>query len=104
MNNDLNEVLIEGILTEKPKLTYQEDIPICKFNIAVNRRYKNKKREWVEETCQFNIKAQNNLAEICSRYLKKGRGVRVIGILQELKKQVYILAEHVEFRELCPVQ
>lgn len=99
MNNHLNEVLIEGILTEKPKLTYQEDIPICTFNIAVNRRYKNKKKEWVEKTCQFPIKYQSNSAEIFCKYAKKGRGVRVVGFLQNPGNQICIIAEYIECME-----
>jgi len=46
------------------------------------------------------------LAEVCAEYLKKGRGVRVVGRLKQDKwtdadgkphSRVHIVAEHVEF-------
>jgi single-strand DNA-binding protein len=47
------------------------------------------------------------LAEVCGEYLKKGRGVRIVGRLAQdrwtdpegkPRSKVYIVAEHVEFK------
>ncbi len=55
----------------------------------------------------FDVTSWAHLAEVCSEYLKKGRGVRVVGRLKQDRwndpegngrSKVYVVAEHVEFK------
>lgn len=104
--NNLNSVIIEGNLTNDPELNYtSSSAAVCKFPIAVNRRYKMNGQPQ-EEVSYFDIESWNKIAESCSQYLNKGRGVRVVGRLKQErwtqngqnKSKIIILAEHVEFK------
>ena len=76
---------------------------VAKFTIAVDRRYKNADGEKVADF--INIVAWSKLAEICGKYVKKGKQVAVIGELQgrsyevngEKKFITEIIADEVEF-------
>ena len=105
--NNLNSVLIEGNLTKDPELACTpKGTPVCRFSIATNRFYK-QEEEYQKEVSYFDVTVWAKQAEICSEYLKKGRGVRVVGRLKQDRWQnqegdnrskVLIIAEHVEFR------
>jgi single-strand DNA-binding protein len=105
--NNLNSILIEGNLTRDPELAYTpKGTPICRFSIATNRFYK-QEEEYQKEVSYFDVTVWAKQAEVCSEYLKKGRGVRVVGRLKQDRWQdsegnnrskVLIIAEHVEFR------
>jgi single-strand DNA-binding protein len=105
--NNLNSVLIEGNLTRDPELSYTpKGIPVCRFSIATNRFYK-QEEEYQKEVSYFDVTVWLKQAEICAEYLKKGRGVRVVGRLKQDRWQdqegnnrsrVIIVAEHVEFK------
>ena len=78
-------------------------IPVCNFSIAVNRR---KRADGQQETDFFNIVAWRQLAELCSRYLVKGRKVAVFGSIQTRSYEAQdgskrtafdIVADEVEF-------
>ena len=106
--NSLNSVLMEGNLTKDPEMKI---IPggssVCNMSIAVNSYYK-KEGETVKETSFFDIQAWNGLGTNCAEYLKKGRGVRVVGKMKQdrwidkdngdKKFKVYIVAEHIDFK------
>lgn len=110
--NDLNQVVIEGKLVKDPefKIIKTGEKSVCKFDLAVNKRYKDKKTgEWVEEVSYFLVETWQMLAEICYKYLKKGRGVRVIGELKQYRwtdpsnanakrERIYIIGNYVEFQ------
>lgn len=59
-----------------------------------------------DEVSFFDIEAWNRIAETCSQYLTKGRGVRIVGRLKQERWQqngqnrskIIILIEHVEFK------
>ncbi len=105
--NNLNSILVEGNLVRDPELSYTpKAIAVCKFSVGCNRSWK-QDDEVQKEVSFFDITAWNRLAETCGEYLKKGRGVRVVGRLkqdrwtdQEGKQhsRVLIIAEHVEFK------
>ncbi len=107
MMNNLNSILIEGNLTRDPELTYTtKGSAVCKFSVACNRFYK-QEEEQQKEVSFFDVTAWNRLAEVCGEYLKKGRGVRVVGHLKQdrwtdgdgkNRSRVIIMAEHVEFK------
>ena len=59
----------------------QSGVPVCNFSIAVNRRFRNA-QTGQQETDFLNIVAWRQLAELCGRYLTKGRKVAVTGSIQ----------------------
>ena len=74
--------------------------------MASNRFYKQDK-EIQKEVSFFDISCWTRLAEVCGEYLKKGRGVRVVGRLKQDRwtdpdgkphSRILIVAEHVEFK------
>jgi len=56
----------------------------------------------MEDSSNFDVICYGRIADICAVQLHKGRGVRVVGRLQEYRWQdvskIYIIAEHVEFK------
>ena len=102
----MNKVYLIGNLTRDPEMrSTQAGIPVCNFSIAVNRRFRNA-QTGQQETDFFNIVAWRQLAELCSRYLAKGRKVAVSGSIQTRtyeaqdgsKRSAFdIVADEVEF-------
>ena len=100
----MNKVYLIGNLTRDPEMrSTSTGIPVCNFSIAVNRR---KRADGQQETDFFNIVAWRQLAELCSRYLAKGRKVAVAGSIQmrsyeaqdgTKRTAVDIVADDVEF-------
>jgi single-strand DNA-binding protein len=79
---------------------------VCKFSVACNRFFK-QGEETQKEVSYFDISCWTRLAEVCGEYLKKGRGVRVVGRLKQDRwtdadgkghSKISIVAEHVEFK------
>ena len=105
--NNLNSILIEGNLVRDPELSYTtKGTALCKFTVASNRFYK-QDQEMQKEVSFFDVTTWTRLAEVCGEYLKKGRGVRVVGRLKQDRwndadgkgrSKVFIVAEHVEFK------
>ena len=78
----MNKVYLIGNLTRDPEMrSTSTGIPVCNFSIAVNRRFKNA-QTGQQETDFFNIVAWRQLADLCGRYLAKGRKVAVFGSIQ----------------------
>ena len=111
--NNLNSILIEGNLVRDPELSYTpKGTAVCKFSVACNRSYK-QDDGFQKEVSYFDVSAWTRLAEVCGEYLKKGRGVRVVGRLKQdrwtdpdgkPRSRVEIVAEHVEFKPLLKKQ
>jgi single-strand DNA-binding protein len=96
--NNLNSVLLEGFVVSDPELSYTEKgAAVCRFKLESHRSYK-AEDEMAEEVSYFEMVAHLRLAETCAEYLKKGRGVRVVGRLKQDGEKVLIEAEHVEFK------
>src|SRR5690242_11442634 len=97
--NNLNSVLIEGALVADPELSYTaKGTAECKFTIEVMRSWKQDEEEQNEKSF-FDVTCRTRLAEVCAEYLKKGRGVRVVGRLRRpTVTEFTIVAEHVEFK------
>ena len=78
----MNRVLIIGNLTRDPEMrSTQSGVAVCNFSIAVNRRFRNP-QTGQQETDFLNVIAWRQLAELCSKYLAKGRKVAVTGSIQ----------------------
>lgn len=72
----MNKLFIIGNLTRDPELrTTASGVQVCSFTVAVNKRAQNEQKE----AEFFRVTAWRQLADICSRYLAKGRKVSVIG-------------------------
>jgi single-strand DNA-binding protein len=105
--NNLNQILIEGNLVRDPELTTTaKGTKTCTFSVATNRFIK-QDDEFQKEVSFFDITTWSALAENCAANLTKGRGVRVIGRLQQDRWQnskgepfskIFIVADHVIFK------
>ena len=77
----MNKVFLIGNLVRDPEVrATQSGISVCNFTVAVNRRFKKENGE--QETDFLNVIAWRQLAELCSKYLVKGRKVAVTGSIQ----------------------
>jgi single-strand DNA-binding protein len=80
MNALRNRVHLIGNLGQDPEMkTLESGKKVAHFTLATNEGYKNADGQKVEETTWHNIVAWNGLAEIASKYLKKGKEVAVDG-------------------------
>lgn len=79
----LNKVTLIGNLGKDPDVSYTPSgIPVAKFSVATNERWKDVDGNFQEKTEWHNIVAWRKLAEICGQYLKKGSKVYLEGKLQ----------------------
>lgn len=77
----MNKVILIGNLTKDPELTTTTSgVSICRFTLAVSRRYTNSEGE--RETDFINIVVWRNLADNCHKFLRKGSKAAVVGSLQ----------------------
>lgn len=83
MAKSVNKVILIGNLGKDPEVKYTPSgVPVAKFSIATNERYKDKGGEWQDRTEWHNLVAFQRTAEIVGEYLKKGAKVYVEGRLQ----------------------
>jgi single-strand DNA-binding protein len=79
----VNKVILLGNLTRDPELKHTEGKkPVCVFGLATNRYWTAYSEEKREETMFHRIIAFGQFAEVCTKYLRKGRKVYVEGRLQ----------------------
>ena len=72
-----------GNLTRDPELKYtNQGTPVCTFSVACNERYKDKQGNQQEKVEFINIVVWLQLAEICGKYLHKGKQVYIEGRIQ----------------------
>lgn len=77
----MNKAILIGNLTRDPEMrTTGSGISVCTFTLAVNRRFTNS--DGVREADFINIVTWRQTAELCARYLTKGRKCAVIGSIQ----------------------
>ena len=77
----MNKAILIGNLSRDPEMrTGASGVPVCTFTLAVNRRFTNK--QGVREADFINIVTFKQKAELCARYLAKGRKVAVEGVIQ----------------------
>lgn len=101
----MNKAILIGNLTRDPEArTTQSGIAVTTFTIAVNRRFAN--ADGKREADYIPVVTWRQLAELCGRYLSKGRRVAVEGSIQTRsydaqdgsKRYVTeIIADNVEF-------
>lgn len=100
-----NKAILMGRLTRDPELkTTPNGVSVCKFSIAVDRRYQGQDEE--KKTDFFNVVAWRQQAEFVSKYFSKGRCILVEGEIQNrsytdkdgvTRYVTEIIASHVSF-------
>ena len=101
----MNKAILIGNLANDPETrTTASGVTMCQFRLAVQRRFAN--QQGVREADFFNIVAWRQTAELCARYLSKGRKVAVEGSIQNRSYDAQdgskryiteIVADNVEF-------
>jgi single-strand DNA-binding protein len=80
MNTLKNRVTLIGNLGQDPEIkTTETGKKVTHFTLATDDSYKNADGQKVKETTWHNIVAWNGLADIASKFLRKGREVAVEG-------------------------
>ena len=83
MPKSINKVILVGNVGADPEVKYTPSgVPVGKFSLATNERFKNKSGEWQDRTEWHNIVAWQRLAEIVGEYVSKGSKVYIEGKLQ----------------------
>jgi len=79
----VNKVILIGNLGKDPEVKYtQAGVPVAKFSLATNERFKDKDGNWQDRTEWHNIVAFQRTAEIVGQYLKKGGKCYIEGSLR----------------------
>lgn len=79
----LNDVKLVGRLTRDPELRFTTSgAAVCRFDLAVNRRYKDKTGEWKDDTSFIPVVVWREAGQRCGERLKKGHAVYVEGRLK----------------------
>lgn len=108
--NNLNSIILEGncvrdVVISNPSEGFTKAV----FSIGVNRYYKNRNNEDVNEASFFDIECYGKMAEFTQNKAVKGRGIRIVGRLKQdtwkdadgkLKSRVYVVAEHIEYKPI----
>jgi single-strand DNA-binding protein len=82
----VNKVILVGNLGKDPELRYTASgTAVCNFSIATTERFKDREGQQQEKTEWHNISTWRQLAEICGKYLTKGKQVYIEGKLQTRK-------------------
>ena len=101
--NDLNSVILEGMVIGEPRLNETSDV--LNFTIETTHYYKNRAEEVVEEKSQFKVVVYGSMCRLPS---KDGVGVSIVGRLRQniwtdgdgvSHKEVQIVAEHIEIKK-----
>jgi single-strand DNA-binding protein len=102
--NNLNSVLLEGVLLGNPDCQPDEKgNPVCRLTLVSSRFFRTDGGT-EKETCRIDVETTGKLALLCKKNGREGRGVRVVGRLKQERAEgkpaarVVIVAEHVEFR------
>ncbi|MDY0292404.1 MAG: single-stranded DNA-binding protein [Desulfuromonadaceae bacterium] len=84
----VNKVILVGNLGKDPELRYTPSgTAVVNFSLATSESFKDRDGNRQERTEWHNIVAWRQLAEICGKYLHKGKQIYVEGKLQTRKWQ-----------------
>ena len=98
----MNQVVLTGRLTKDPEVRYSGESPIATFTLAVDRPSKEKTADFIR------IVAFGKTAELCNRFLVKGRLVGIQGNIKtgnfktqdgSMRYTTEVYADRVEFLE-----
>ena len=103
-----NRVLLMGNLTRNPELTYTpSQMPICKFGLAVSRKFKTRAGEDREDVLFVDCTAFDKKAEVIHQYCTKGKPIFVEGQLKmdtwddkttgQKRSKLYVIVDNFQF-------
>lgn len=102
-----NSVTLVGRLTRDPEVRFtQKGQAMCRFDIAVNRRYKDGTGNWTDDVSYIPVVVWGDAASRCGERLKKGLPVHVDGRLQsrswetkegQKRTSIEVIARRVQF-------
>lgn len=98
--NDLNYLLLAGTLKSNPVYNVTENRAVCTFEIN-SKRHNMAPDGRIQATMTVTavrVKTSGFIAEACRKFLRAGRGVRVVGRLISDTTGLCIEAEHVEIQ------
>lgn len=80
------QVTLVGNLGSDPEMKYTPSgVPVTKFSVAVNKTWTGQDGTRQDKTTWFRVTAWRQLAELCAKYLSKGRQVLIIGEIEEAR-------------------
>src|SRR6266851_5773543 len=83
MAKSINKAILVGNVGKDPEIKYTPNgIPLAKFSLATNERFKDKSGEWQDRTEWHNVLAWQRLAEIVGEFVQKGSKLYIEGKLQ----------------------
>lgn len=83
MAKSVNKVILVGNVGQDPEVKYTPSgVPVAKFSLATNERFKDKNEQWQDRTEWHGIVAWQRLAEIVGEYVRRGTKLYVEGKLQ----------------------
>jgi single-strand DNA-binding protein len=105
---NVNRVIITANLTRDPEVrAVGSGMQVCNMRVACNGRVKDRDTgQWGDKPNYFDVVVFGNQAEVCGRYLAKGRGIAVDGRLDwrewatdsgDKRQAVQIIAETIQF-------
>ena len=78
-----NKVIVMGNLTRDPEMRVTPaGLAICKFSIAINRKFKMQSGEEREEVTYVDVDAFGKQAEVIAKFFSKGKAILVEGRLK----------------------
>jgi single-strand DNA-binding protein len=103
-----NKVILMGNLTRKPEVRYlQSGTAVCKFGLAMNRRFKDQSGEMREETTFVDVTIFGKRGEAFAKYHDKGKVAFLEGSLRldqwddkqsgEKRSKLYVVADDWQF-------
>jgi len=102
-----NSVTIVGRLTRDPEVRFTaKGQAVCRFDLAVNRRYKDATGVWQDDTSFIPVVVWGEAANRCGERLKKGLPAHVEGRLQsrnwetkegQKRTSIEVIARRVQF-------
>ncbi len=106
----VNKVTLIGYLGQDPELKQVASTDLCKFSMATSESYKDKAGAKQTKTQWHNITVWGKLAEVCSKWLKKGSKIYLEGKIEyneyekvEIKmKATNIIATEIKFMDSAP--
>jgi len=107
----MNIAIFLGNMTADPELKYTPNgTAVCRFTVAINKRWKTASGETKEEVSFIQVKAFKGQAEACAEYTHKGSLVLVQGELKQERwekdgqkhEKVGVVAFHVKFLDGKP--
>lgn len=82
----MNRVILIGNLGKDPELKHASSgTPVCRFSLATNERFKNKAGGPEQRTEWHSIVCFGRLAEVCGKYLAKGKLCYIEGTIRSRK-------------------